>query len=171
VRPGSGGRWLVTSDERDPGAVERLLGLLPHWFGIEAANAEYVRSARELQTYLARPTVGRPGPDPAGTAAVGVMLVKRHFPESAEIHLLAVDPSLHRQGVGRALVGALESDLIADGCKLLQVKTLGPSREDAGYALTRQFYAALGFLPVEEIADLWDPESPCLIMIKPLRGR
>jgi hypothetical protein len=58
--------------------------------------------------------------------------------------------------------------LIADGCAFLQVKTLGPSNGDAGYALTRQFYLAMGFAPVEELTALWGPESPCLIMIKAL---
>jgi hypothetical protein len=46
-----------------------------------------------------------------------------------------------------------------------QVKTLGPSDPDAGYQLTRRFYAGVGFQPVEEIHGLW-PGSPCLIMIK-----
>jgi GNAT superfamily N-acetyltransferase len=160
--------WLVTSGEQDPGTVGRLLGLLPDWFGIEAANAAYVESAGELPTYLARPVQGSEGQAATAAEPVGVLLARRHFPEAAEIHLMAVDPRLHRRGVGRALVTALEADLIADGCRLLQVKTLGPSHPDAGYALTRQFYAGLGFLPLEELADLWGPENPCLLMVKAL---
>jgi len=70
--------------------------------------------------------------------------------------------------VGRALVQALEDDLVADGCQLLQVKTLGPSHQDAGYKLTRQFYLGMGFVPVEELIDFWGPQNPCLIMIKVL---
>lgn len=81
---------------------------------------------------------------------------------------MAVAPSLHRSGVGRALVRALEADLLADGCQLLQVKTLGPSHPDPGYALTREFYAGIGFLPVEELHELWDQGNPCLIMVKAL---
>jgi GNAT superfamily N-acetyltransferase len=154
--------WVVTSGSHDPDTVGRLLRSLPGWFGIESANAGYLQSARELPTYLARPAHG-----PA-TEPVGVLLARRHFAASAEIHLLAVDPSLHRQGVGRALVEELEADLIADGCELLQVKTLGPSSPDAGYARTRQFYKGLGFQPLEELQGLWGPESPCLIMIKVL---
>jgi hypothetical protein len=42
--------WLVTSGEQDPGTVERLLRLLPGWFGIETSIIEYVESARELPT-------------------------------------------------------------------------------------------------------------------------
>jgi ribosomal protein S18 acetylase RimI-like enzyme len=81
---------------------------------------------------------------------------------------MAVEPATHRRGVGRRLVEALEADLIADGVELLQVKTLGPSRPDAGYDRTRQFYAAMGFRPLEEIDGLW-PENPCLIMVKLLQ--
>jgi ribosomal protein S18 acetylase RimI-like enzyme len=96
-----------------------------------------------------------------------VLLAARHFPQSAEIHLLAVDPALHRCGVGRALVTALEVDLAADGVEFLQVKTLGPSHPDAGYQLTRKFYRAMGFVPLEELLELW-PGNPCLVMIKSL---
>jgi ribosomal protein S18 acetylase RimI-like enzyme len=96
-----------------------------------------------------------------------VLLAHRHFPQAAEIYLMAVDPAVHRRGAGRALVSALEADLIADGVEFLQVKTLGPSYQDVGYERTRRFYAAVGFQPLEEIHGLW-PENPCLIMIKRL---
>jgi GNAT superfamily N-acetyltransferase len=175
-------RWRVTTGRQDPDTVARLLALLPGWFGIKASNAAYVESARELPTYLAWPAdigddcaaemvAGRTAQrnaQSARTDAVGVLLAKRHFPEAAEIYLMAVDPALHRQGAGRALVEALTADLIADGCRLLQVKTQGPSHPDAGYALTRRFYRALRFLPVEETPDPWGPENPCLILIRVL---
>jgi GNAT superfamily N-acetyltransferase len=157
-------RWRVTTGEQDPATVERLLRSLPDWFGIPAANADYVAAARELPTYLARPAqnsaTGHADP-------VGVLLAQRHFAEAAEVHLLAVEPALHRKGVGRALLGALETDLVADGCRMLQVKTLGPSKPHAGYQRTRQFYTAVGFWPLEEV-DLWGPENPCLILVKNL---
>jgi GNAT superfamily N-acetyltransferase len=157
------GPWLVTSGEQDPGSVERLLRALPHWFGIEASVLEYIQSAHALPTYLAR---SGPADQP-----VGVLLVARHFPGAAEIHLMAVQPDLHRSGVGRALVGALAADLQADGVSLLQVKTLGPSRRDAGYAKTRKFYAAMGFQPLEERHDIWDEGNPCLFMVKVLAAQ
>jgi GNAT superfamily N-acetyltransferase len=146
--------------------VERLLRKLPTWFGIESSVLEYIESARRLPAYLAWPH------DPAFIGwptdlAAGVLLVVRHFPRSAEIYLMAVDPAVHRQGAGRALVTALESDLVADHVEFLQVKTLGPSHPDPGYARTRQFYASVGFQPLEEITGLW-PDNPCLIMIKTL---
>src|SRR5262249_54767667 len=86
---------------------------------------------------------------------------------AAEIYLMAVDRASHRCGVGRALVEALERDLRADGVRLLQVKTLGPTDPDVGYQGTRQFYTSLGFEPLEELVGLW-PGNPCLIMVKTL---
>jgi GNAT superfamily N-acetyltransferase len=157
--------WRITTGKQDPATVERLLRMLPDWFGIESAITGYVESARDLPTYLARPGGGHVE-SPEGQPA-GVLLAARHFPCSAEIHLMAVDPAVHRRGVGRALVAALEADLIADRVEFLQVKTLGPAHPDAGYRRTRQFYASAGFRPLEEIHGLW-PENPCLIMIKAL---
>jgi GNAT superfamily N-acetyltransferase len=158
---------LITSGEQDPVSVERLLGLLPTWFGIPASNEGYIAAARELPTYLAWPPGARTsGPD--RDQPVGVLLAARHFPQSAEIHLMAVDPALHRSGVGRALVSALEADLVADGAQFLQVKTLGPSHPDPGYQLTRKFYLGVGFIPLEELHGLWGEGQPTLIMIKRL---
>jgi hypothetical protein len=49
----------------------------------------------------------------------------------------------------------------------LQVKTLGPSRENASYAETRSFYKAMGFCPLEE-TNLWGDANPCLFLVKHL---
>ncbi len=154
--------WRVTSGEPAPGAVERLLRMLPGWFGIESSVLEYGADARTRPAYQAWPD-GQQAAKPSG-----VLLAARHFPASAEIYLMAVDPAWHRCGAGRALVAALEADLIAEGVEFLQVKTQGPARPDAGYEKTRRFYAGLGFQPLEEIHGLW-PGIPCLIMIKSLR--
>jgi GNAT superfamily N-acetyltransferase len=156
--------WRVALGPPAPDYVARLLRLLPGWFGIEASNAEYVESARAMPAYLAWPA-GTPDAPPSG-----VLLATRHYPGAAEIFLMAVDPGRHRDGAGRALVAALEADLIADGAAFLQVKTQGPAHPDPGYRKTRQFYAAVGFQPLEELHGLW-PGLPCLIMIKYLGER
>lgn len=154
---------LIIRDRTDPDAVERLLRSLPEWFGIEQAIRDYVRDAHTMTTYLAVPA----GAQPERSQPAAAMLVTRHFPESAEIHLMAVAPEQHRRGIGRALVRELERDLAAEGVSLLQVKTLGPSHPDHHYQRTRAFYTAMGFLPLQELPDLW-PGNPCLIMVKPL---
>jgi GNAT superfamily N-acetyltransferase len=145
---------LVLADTADG-----LLRRLPDWFGIPEANAEYVESARRLPGLVAH----------AREQPVGILLHRRHFAQAAEVHLMAVDPAWHRRGVGRALVDAVATQLGADGVQVLHVKTLGPAHPDPGYAGTRAFYEAAGFLPLEETHDLW-PGTPCLLMARWLPG-
>ncbi|WP_088289810.1 N-acetyltransferase [Kineosporia sp. A_224] len=161
---------VVVRGRRDPVAVERILRALPDWFGMEDALLDYVRHSASHPTYLAcplEPTASGAATHPASGDVVGVLVTARHFPPSAEIHLMAVDPAWHGRGVGRSLLAAAEADLRADGVRLLQVKTLGPTDPDPFYARTRTFYAGNGFEPLEENLDLW-PGSPCLIMVKSL---
>jgi len=100
---------------------------------------------------------------------IGVVLLVRRFPWVAEVHLMIVDGAVHGQGVGTALLEAIETDARDRGVRLLEVKTLGPRHTDAGCARARHSYEKCGFLPLEEI-DLWGEDSPCLIMVKPLRA-
>ena len=146
----SGGQW--------PEDAERLLGELPEWFGIPEANATYVESARVLPSYAAY----------FDADVVGICTIRHHNPESAEIDLLAVARAHHRVGVGRALVARVEQDLRADGVRMLQVKTLGPSDDYEPYVRTRFFYASAGFVPLEERTDIWGADNPCLIFVKAL---
>lgn len=141
----------------DPAAVDRLLDELPGWFGMASANRDYVQAAAVLDSYLAL----------ENDQVIGAALVRRHFPAAAEIYLLVVSPRLHRQGIGRRLVEAIEDSLRSEGVLWLQVKTLGPSHPSEQYALTREFYRAVGFEPLEEILDYW-PGNPMLIHIKRL---
>ncbi len=150
--------WAATPDACVPDDVARLLGTLPEWFGIPEATAEYVAAARSMETWTVRDDT---------SAVVGAMLVARHFPHVAEVHLMAVDRGRRGQGVGRALVDALELDARERGAQLLEVKTLAASHPDPGYAQTRRFYEAMGFLPLE-VTDVWGPGNPCLLMVKPV---
>jgi len=155
---GSGSVEVVIG-RQDPDAVERLLRSLPDWFGIEESLLEYVEDARTKPTYLA--VESRSG------EVVGALLVTTHNPESAEIHLLAVSPEHHRRGIGRVLISTFEADMSSAGVRVLQVKTLGPSRPDEAYGKTLRFYLAMGYIPLEELHGLW-AENPCLILVKAL---
>jgi len=146
----TGGQW--------PDAVERLLSDLSEWFELEDANRAYVESARVLPSTAAF----------VDGEIVAVGLVHRHNPLAAELHLLAVRRDSHRLGIGRRMLDRITADLRADGVKLLQVKTFGPSGDSPEYERTRKFYEAVGFIPLEERADIWGPENPCLILVKPL---
>ncbi len=71
-------------------------------------------------------------------------------------------------GSGRRWWQAAESHARGLGVEYMQVKTLGPSRPDKGYAGTRAFYAAMGFRPLEEFPQIWGEHNPCLILVKRL---
>jgi GNAT superfamily N-acetyltransferase len=146
----TGGQW--------PDAVEQLLRGLPEWFGMDEANRAYVESARHLPSTAAV----------VDGEVVGVCLVRRHNPVAAEIDLLAVRRDIHRLGIGRRILDRVVGDARAEGVKLLQVKTYGPSGGSVEYERTRAFYEAVGFLPLEERTDIWGPGNPCLILVKPL---
>ena len=151
-------KWLAALDGPEPDAAARLLASVPEWFGQPEANAEYVEAARTKETWTVR--------DEAG-CVVGLTLVDRHFPHVAEIHLTVVDRAAHGSGIGSAMLEAIEADALQRGVRLLEVKTLGASHPDPGYARTRHFYESRGFFPLEE-TDLWGEGTPCLIMVKPL---
>jgi GNAT superfamily N-acetyltransferase len=141
----------------DPVGVGRILGSLPDWFGIEEANRNYVTLAGTLDSYIAV----------HDGSTIGVALIDRHFDESAELALIAVRAGCRAYGIGAQLVAAAEADLRADGCRYLEVHTVGPSFEHDGYADTRAFYGAIGFTPLHEFDGLeWD--GPTLVMIKAL---
>jgi GNAT superfamily N-acetyltransferase len=138
-----------------------LLAALPDHFGIPEANAAYAAFAETHETWVAI------APD---DSIVGLLSGRRHFPECAEIEIMAVHPDWHRHGIGRRLVDAFEAHHAAAGVRLIEVKTLGASHPDVHYARTRDFYLGIGFLRVEE-SDLWGPENPALIMVRPVIGR
>jgi GNAT superfamily N-acetyltransferase len=131
---------------------------VPEWFGLPEANAEYIEAAAVKETWTVRDDAGQ---------VIGITLLDRHFPAVAELYLTVVDRRYHGRGVGTAMVAAIEADARRSGVRLLEVKTLGPSHPDLGYARTRHFYETIGFLPLEE-TDLWGEQNPCLIMVKPL---
>ena len=142
---------------RDPDERSRLCELilreLPDWFGIEEATRHYIDEVARLPTFA------------AGDA--GFLSVKHHTPRAAEVYVMSVRPSRHREGLGSALLAAAEDYLRARDVEYLQVKTLGPSRPDEGYERTRLFYEARGFVALEEIHGLWEG-NPCLLMVKRL---
>jgi GNAT superfamily N-acetyltransferase len=117
----------------------RILPTLPMWFGIPDSVADYAAAADRSPTFIAS----------LGDDDVGLLTLVRHSRYAAEVYVMAVRSELHRQGIGRALLGHAEGTLAADGVEFLQVKTLAPSKPDEGYDKTRAFYLAYGFRPLE----------------------
>ena len=132
---------------------EAVLGDLPDWFGIEEATAAYIRDVAELPTFAV-------GED-------AMLALKLHTSRAAEVYVMGVRRERHASGLGTALLRAAEEYLRKREIEYLQVKTLGPSDPDPGYARTRAFYEARGFVPLEEIHGLWEA-NPCLLLVKRL---
>ena len=152
-------------------AAERILRALPGWFGIEAALLDYVRAAEELDTLVAvvaRPACGGQIREVRPDQVIGFVTLRETSPDALELHVMGVLPSWHRRGIGRSLVERAASYARAEGYSLLHVKTLAPSNPDVGYAATRAFYASVGFRPLEELPQVWGPENPCLLLVRPL---
>jgi GNAT superfamily N-acetyltransferase len=149
-------------DSRDPSAVREILESLSDWFASALAIDNYVADAgnEQFASLLAM----------QGDQVIGIALTERHFPESAELHLIAVSPTARGRGVGRLLVERIADDLSRDACRFLTVHTVGPSFDHEPYAQTRAFYRALGFSPLEEHRGL-DWPGPTVILVRPLRTR
>lgn len=149
---------LAWVEEGAGATCAELLATVPHWFGMAEANDEYRRVANRHPTLVA---------DDDGRA-VGFVTIVRHSPHAAELHVMAVRPELHRNGIGRLLVAAAEDRLRSDGVEYLQVKTLSASAADEPYLDTLAFYSALGFRVLEEMPLLWGPDNPAVLLIKRL---
>ena len=112
---------------------EQILRALPGWFGIEDSLIQYVKDADSMPTMLVKD----------GEEVIGFLTIKKHFPESADIHCMGILPKYHRDGTGRVLIQALESHLKDEGVKILQVKTISADRDCDFYTKTRAFYKAV----------------------------
>ena len=137
---------------------QNILADLPDWFGIPEATANYIGAAGRMPMLAYR----------SGDEIAGFVSLDRTSDAAVDIHVMGVLARYHRRGVGRALIEAAGDWARDQGARLLSVKTLGPSHPDPGYANTRKFYEATGFLPLEVFKELWGPDLPCLIMVKPL---
>jgi GNAT superfamily N-acetyltransferase len=137
-----------------------ILAELPEWFGIPASNAAYAEAAEREQAWVAE-EAGEP---------LGLMVLMDTGFAAVDVHLLAVRPHAHRQGVGRTLIERAHIETRALGKPYLTVKTQGPSSGYEPYARTRKFYEGVGFKGLEEFTEIWGPENPCLIMIMPAGG-
>jgi ribosomal protein S18 acetylase RimI-like enzyme len=135
---------------------EKVLATLPSWFGIPESVRNYVSVADRMPAVVASVA----GED------VGILVIMTHGRYAAEVYVLAVVPELHRRGIGRSMLAHAEDALARAGIEFVQVKTLSPSKPDAGYEATRAFYLSYGFRPLEEFPDLWGPGNPALQMIK-----
>jgi GNAT superfamily N-acetyltransferase len=152
------GFQIRVQDDGSGETCRRILAELPTWFGVSESVEDYVAKADEQPTVVAT----LDGDD------VGILTLLVHTPYAAEVYVMGVRPEHHRHGIGRHMLGFAERWLQERDIEYLQVKTLSPRHPDPGYVKTRAFYFAVGFRPLEEFPDLWQPENPALLMVKTL---
>lgn len=134
--------------------AQTVLDSLPDWFGIPESTAEYIRESAAMPFWA----------DMENGVPRGFIVLKETSPFAAELYVMGVVPTCHRQGVGRALFQALYAHAKAHGYAFLQVKTV---REGcyAEYDRTIAFYRSMGFQELECLPSLWDACNPCQIFI------
>jgi GNAT superfamily N-acetyltransferase len=133
-----------------------ILEALPDWFGIPESTLSYIKESADMP-FLAAFDGGKP---------VGFIVIKENNPYTAEIYVMGILTAYHRLGIGRALVQEALEWAKERSFELLEVKTLDESHPDIYYARTRQFYRAMGFLPLECVPEIWGKENPCLILVR-----
>jgi ribosomal protein S18 acetylase RimI-like enzyme len=116
-----------------------------------AGSADYAALGAELDGRLAGWIAWGPTPCTLGTF---------------DLYWLAVDPTVHRAGAGRALVREMERRLASGvpAARLIVVETAG--RPD--YAGTRAFYQALGYRRVAVIPEFYAPDDDQVVFAKSL---
>lgn len=78
--------------------------------------------------------------------------------------LIAVDPARHGEGLGSALMAAVERELAAQDIRLLLVDTSGTE----AFARTRRFYEQLGYRREAVIRDYWANGDDKVTFVKSL---
>ena len=148
----------ITNPEEKQKITRKVLEALPDWFGNESAREDYIAKSAGAP-YAAVFENGR---------AIGMAALKTTSPAAMEIMVMGVLKEYHRSGAGRALIDWAKSYAKQQNCEYLHLKTLDESANYPPYEITRAFYTAVGFVPLECLPTLWDEENPCLIMIQKL---
>ena len=150
----------------DAHTCDQIILTLPRHFGYESGRQACAQAVRTSAGWVAV-SDGR---------IVGFLTVHPHGTTTVEITWMAVQADLRGQGIGRRLIERLRQETQAQGYRLLLVSTLAPSYEgdtegpaEEGYAATRAFYQALGFLAVCEVPLYWGVGGdPALLLVMPL---
>lgn len=141
--------------DRKKSITNDVLRDLPEWFGLESSILEYIENVVDYRFFVALHN---------GEVA-GFLSLDMNNNITAEIHVMGLYKTYHRKGIGKKLINHIKKILKKDCYNFLMVKTLGQSHPDENYANTRNFYNKVGFLPIQEIPEIWGKENPCLIML------
>ncbi len=149
----------IQDNSKKSSYTEGILKKLPEWFGNEQALAEYVEKVQEYPYWAAIDRDGK---------SIGFFSVKIHYDHTGDIFVCGVLPEYQHEGIGKTLYDAVEQYFIGQECKYVIVKTLSDIVDFKPYEQTREFYKSVGFEPLITLTEMWDEETPCLIMVKSL---
>ena len=145
--------FIIQPLTEDKGQACRvILDALPEWFGLEDAKDRYVLGVEETTFLVCQ--------NETSSETVGFLSLKEQTEAASETYVMGLRPEFHHQGLGKSLVGEAEKRAQESGKAFLSVKTLAPEHPDPHYAMTRKFYEALGFKPVEVFLTLWGKIGP-----------
>ena len=82
--------------------------------------------------------------------------------DEARLNLLAVHPQHRRRGIGRRLVKWLEKSAVTAGISVAYLEMRSSS------SVARQFYHALGYLPVETLPGYYQQQETALRLARDL---
>lgn len=150
---------FINSSDQKSDICSTILHFLPEWFGIESAITDYTEKVSSMPFWAAFDD----------ELPIGFIALKIHNNYTCEIYVMGILKEYHRQGIGKKLTEWCEAFAMEQGYEYLTVKTLDSSAESGDYEKTREFYAAVGFRPLEVFPLLWDEENPCLFMGKYLK--
>jgi len=136
--------------------IEIAKALYPRWFN-ELGLQEIARDLEAEHVLLALD---------AGKAVGFIIYCTDENRKTAELSWIAVRPELHRKGIGRALVNALEEILMQQGFRALEVSTVAPTVEYEPYAATRSFYHSVGFSDAQIDKNYYGSGDDRLLMRK-----
>lgn len=146
----------ITDSTQKSAITEKIIRSLPDWFELENGIVEYINGVKNKGFFVAFDK----------DIAIGFVAIENHNKWTSEIYVMGVLPDKRSQGVGSELINYSWDKIQKSGRKYLIVKTLDSSANDKFYAETQEFYKKVGFTPLFTSTKIWNPENPCLVMIK-----
>lgn len=119
----------IEEDREKQRIAENILEVLPEWFGIPEARAEYVRESAG-KIFLCAMEQDEPA---------GFLYLKETGKDTLEIAVLGVRKEFHRRGIGKALFERAKAIAKENGYSFLQVKTVQMGKYES-YDATNRFY-------------------------------
>lgn len=118
---------------------ELFLQLRGDWRAGQGTDVRHALADSTQRLWVAEDARGR---------AVGFVAAKLHGElDLGEIHLIAVDPGVQGQGIGRALTGVATGWLRQSGMRVAMIETGG----DRGHAPARRLYEKAGDTPLPAV--------------------